>query len=366
MLVVAVVGAVTALFAATIALTQTDIKKVLAYSTISQLGYMFLAVGLGAFAAGIFHVLTHAFFKAVLFLGAGSVIHALGGEQDMRKMGGLAKRLPLTALTFGAGFLALAGMPPFAGFFSKDEILFSTFVAENAAWGGVPKILWIIGLITAGLTAFYMMRAFALTFLGKPRFDEKQHVHEAPFSMALPLVILGAGSILAGFLGIPEALGLGPNHFHHWLEPVFAHGAHGAGAHGGEGAHASAGLEISLMLVSIGVALSGLGAAWHFYLRRPELAAAWSKKLGGLHRILTEKYYVDEIYDAVFVRPVGAFARRVLWKFVDVWIIDGIVKLVGSLSKVISYGVRFFQVGSVQAYALVILAGVIILLMGVF
>jgi NADH-quinone oxidoreductase subunit L len=262
-------------------------------------------------------------------------------------------------------------MPPFAGFFSKDEILFSTFTAENAAWGGVPKILWIIGLITAGLTAFYMMRAFALTFLGKPRFDEKHHVHEAPFSMALPLVILGAGSILAGFLGTPEVLGLGPNHFHHWLEPVFAHGAHGAAAHGaaahgGEVAHASGGLEISLMLVSIGVALAGLGAAWHFYLRRPELAAAWSKRLGGLHRLLTEKYYVDEIYDAVLVRPTGAFARSVLWKFVDVWIIDGIVNLVGILSRVVSYVVRFFQVGSVQAYALVILAGVIILLMGVF
>ncbi|MBD3335626.1 MAG: NADH-quinone oxidoreductase subunit L, partial [Candidatus Eisenbacteria bacterium] len=234
MLIVAGVGAVTAVYAATIAVTQNDIKKVLAYSTISQLGYMFLGVGLGAFAAGIFHVVTHAFFKAVLFLGAGSVIHALAGEQDMRRMGGLARKMPVTMLAFGAGFLALAGLPPFAGFFSKDEILWKTFSAAHPAWGFAPKLLWLLGLVGAGLTAFYMMRAFVLTFLGRPRYDEHtRHAHESPPSMALPLVVLGIGSLAAGFLGTPAVLGLGPNHFHDWLAPVFAAGGHGAAeAHG--------------------------------------------------------------------------------------------------------------------------------------
>jgi len=362
MLVVASVGAATALFAATIAVAQTDIKKVLAYSTVSQLGTMFVGVGLGAFSAGIFHVMTHAFFKAVLFLGAGSVIHAMGGEQDMRRMGGLAKKLPVTTAAFGAGFLALAGLPPFSGFFSKDEILWSAFSAHDPVWGAVPKILWLAGLAAAGLTAFYMARVFWLTFLGAPRFDAaKRHVHESPPSMAVPLIVLGAGSLLAGLLGTPEALGLGPNRFHEWLAPVFSRGAHGSAA-----PHGAASLEILLMGVSVAVALAGLLAGWMIYGRRPETAAALSRSMAPLHRILANKYYVDEIYDALIVRPVGAFSRRFLWRVVDVWIIDGIVNLVGTASRVASYFVRFLQVGSVQAYALVILAAMIVLLVGVF
>ncbi|MBU1698603.1 MAG: NADH-quinone oxidoreductase subunit L [Candidatus Eisenbacteria bacterium] len=364
MIVVATVGAVTALYAATIAVTQNDIKKVLAYSTVSQLGYMFIGVGLGAFSAGIFHVLTHAFFKAVLFLGAGSVIHAMGGEQDMRKMGGLAKRLPITTLTFGAGFLALAGLPPFAGFFSKDEILWAAFSADNPAWGSWPKVLWIMGLLGAALTAFYMMRAFALTFLGSPRFSEKDHhVHESPLSMAMPLLVLAAGSISIGFLGVPEVLKSGSNHFHHWLAPIFFHGAHGESA--GPASHAAS-QEILLMCVSVLAALSGLALGFWIYRRRPEIAERGRHALGGLYKLVLNKYYVDELYNAAIIRPVGTISRNILWKIVDVWIIDGIVNLVGILSRVGSYIIRFMQVGSVQIYALVILAGVIVLLLGAF
>jgi NADH-quinone oxidoreductase subunit L len=359
MLVVATVGAATALYAATIAVAQTDIKKVLAYSTISQLGYMFLGVGLGAFSAGLFHVVTHAFFKAVLFLGAGSVIHALGGEQDMRRMGGLARYLPLTTLTFGAGFLALAGLPPFAGFFSKDEILWSAFSAHHPLWGVWPKVLWLMGLAGAMLTAFYMMRAFALTFLGRPRFDpHERHPHEAPLSMAVPLVVLGLGSLLAGFLGLPAALGLGPNFFHRWLEPVFGHGApEAAEGHG---------TELLLMALSVAVALVGLLAGWLLYGRRPDLAGALAQRWRPVQTLLANKYYVDEIYEGAVVRPVERLSRKVLWRVVDVWIIDGIVNLVGILSRVVSYFVRFLQVGSVQAYATVILAGLVLLFLLAF
>ncbi len=374
LLVIAIVGGATALFAATIALAQNDIKKVLAYSTVSQLGYMMLACGVGAYAAGIFHLMTHAFFKALLFLGSGSVIHAMSKEQDMRVMGGLAKKLPVTFPTFLVGTLAIAGLFPLAGFFSKDEILWRTF-SEGTTW------LWLLGFLAAGLTAFYMMRLVVLTFYGKNRASEhvRQHIHESPATMTGPLVILAVLSVVGGWIGWPQFLG-GSNHFEHWLAPVFqvetaAHASltgeghsptmpeNGASAHAavpGAGATHATGadshdqrLEWLLMLGSLGIALLGLSLGYWIYTRRIGLVEGWRRLAGGnFYRLLANKYYVDEMYESIFLKPGYAFSHRVLWGWIDKGLIDGLL-VNGSALAVAILGafLRLFQNGLVRFYA---------------
>ncbi len=365
--VIATVGAVTALFAATIGLVQNDIKKVLAYSTVSQLGYMFLACGVGAYSAGIFHLMTHAFFKALLFLGAGSVIHAMSGEQDMRKMGGLRRKLPYTYWTFLIGTLAITGVPGLAGFFSKDEILWQAFAGAH----GNP-VLWGVGWIVAGMTAFYMFRLFFMTFHGTCRAGEevREHVHESPPSMWIPLVLLAAGSIVAGYVWMPGFLG-GSQILPKWLASsvVTAHA---------EGAES---LEIGLVLASVGIALIGILLAGIFYVARPELpgrlAAGWSR----VYRTLLNKYWVDELYERLFVRGTKRLAALAFWfdsRIVDGivngagWtlrlivfiggtldnlVVDGLVNLVGNGTFALGRGVRKIQTGQIQFY-LGALAGV--------
>jgi NADH-quinone oxidoreductase subunit L len=308
--VIASIGAATALGAATIALTQNDIKRVLAYSTISQLGYMFLAAGVAAYAAGVFHLMTHAFFKACLFLGSGSVIHAMGGEQDMRKMGGLRKYMPWTFWTFTISVLAIAGVPGLAGFFSKDEILWQAFSSEHGSlW------LWLGGVVCAGLTAFYMFRQLFMTFFGECRADHhtKEHLHESPKVMTLPLAILAIGAIVAGYIGLPAVFG--PNFFGHWLEPVLG---------GGNEEHASAALELGLMLVSIGVAALGIFLAYLMYYKKTLSPDVFASLAGGVfYRLFDNKYYVDELYQKVFVGGTLKLAAVGVW--IDTYIIDGIV-----------------------------------------
>ena len=340
---IATIGAATAIFAATIALTQNDIKKVLAYSTVSQLGYMFIAVGMGAFGAAIFHVFTHAFFKACLFLGSGSVIHAMGGEQDMRKMGGLKARMPQTYWTYVIATLALAGIPFTAGFFSKDLILWQSF--SHGAFG-----IWAIGLITAGMTAFYMFRQLFMVFHGECRADAhtQAHLHESPLVMTLPLVILAIGSIFTGWLGAPEFLW--GSRWERWLEPIF-----GAAAE----PHGSIGTEVIVTLVTFAVVLCGIGLA---YLRygKPKIAAE-DGPVGFLYRLSLDKFYVDEFYDAFFVRPFTAISRF-LASVVDPWVIDGTVNGVAATVRGFSTVWRGLQTGNVQHYAAMFLVGVLALL----
>ena len=354
--VVAGVGVATALFAATIGLAQTDIKKVLAYSTISQLGYMFLGVGVAAFGAGIFHLVTHAFFKALLFLGAGSVIHALHGEQDMRRMGGLKTKLPVTYWTMLAGTLAIAGIPPLAGFFSKDEILWE-------AWEAGHPALWAIGLVTAGLTALYMFRLFYLTFHGPFRGtpDALDHAHESPPSMVVPLIALAVLSIAGGWIGLPPAIGgpLGglPSVFEAWLEPVFADVAHA-----GLAAHAVPPIEYGLMGASVAVALLGILVAWWMYVRDPSVPGTLATRLRGAYTLLRGKYFVDELYDFLIVRPFNALSRFA-WRVVDDGLIDGLfVNGSGALVRLGSRVASGWETGYVQSYVLVFFGGVVLLL----
>ena len=334
--VVAGIGAATALFAATIGLVQNDIKRVLAYSTVSQLGYMFVAMGVGAFAAGIFHLVTHAFFKACLFLGSGSVIHGMSGEQDMRKMGGLKDRMPTTFWTFLIATMAIAGTPLTAGFFSKDEILWKAY---SSPFGGAG--LWIIGVAGAGMTACYMFRQVFMTFFGETRADHEvaHHIHESPRSMTVPLIILAAGSILVGFLGVPEFLG-GSNRFEQWLEPVFAHA--GAAAHGAAAAHEAAhashdvGLEWTLMLASVAIAATGFVLAYLLYYRKTLSADAIAAVGSGApYRVLLNKYYVDELYWAIFVR--GTLLLSAICAWFDATIVDGIVNGAARLTVTLSW-----------------------------
>jgi NADH-quinone oxidoreductase subunit L len=388
---VAIVGVLTAIFAASIGLVQNDIKRVLAYSTVSQLGYMFLALGVGAFSAGVFHVFTHAFFKALLFLGAGSVIHALSGEQDLRNMGGLAQKIPTTFGTMLAATLAIAGIPPLAGFFSKDEILWRSWVAN--------PILWAIGFATALMTAFYMFRLVYLTFWSPSRVDHEveHHIHESPTSMTGPLVVLAFFSITAGFLGIPHSLG-GSNRFERFLEPVFAREATVAGAEREVPPPAreekTDPTEYVLMLLSVGAAVAGWGMAGRAYRQagkgytEPIAAAA-----PPVYDVLLNKYYVDEAYDYAFtgrrklggvrlgtmglgeastwfdvniidgtVNGAGWITRLTgtLSKWWDTWIIDGLlVNGPAILARVMSYPTRLLQWGLVQWYALVMVAGLL-------
>ena len=374
MALVAGIGAATAIWAASIGLVQNDVKRVLAYSTISQLGYMFLACGVGAFGAGIFHLMTHAFFKALLFLGAGSVIHALSGEQDMRKMGGLWNRVPTTAKTMLVATLAISGAPLFSGFFSKDEILWKAF---SSPYGG--KLLWFVGFATAGLTAFYMFRLFFLTFAGKSRVphEVEHHIHESPKVMTVPLICLAVGALAAGYIGWPKMLG-GSNHFERFLEPVFENPTVMPAF---EYAWRS---EFGLMLLSVAVALVGFSLAYFWYVKHPEAPERAAAKAGRIYQLALHKYYIDELYDALFVNrtkdlgnafaafdlgvvdgavnDVGWFTRMSgeLSRLWDTWVIDGLVNLGAFLVKVMSYPARIIQTGVVQNYAWMITLGVLI------
>jgi NADH-quinone oxidoreductase subunit L len=344
--VVAVLGAATALFAATIALVQTDIKKVLAYSTVSQLGFMMLALGVGAFATAIFHVMTHAFFKALLFLGAGSVIHGMSGEQDVRQMGGLRTRMPVTWWTFLVGTLAIAGAPGLAGFFSKDEILWHTWASGHTA-------LWAVATLTATLTAFYMFRLLLLTFTGELRAapEVAHHVHESPAVMTVPLVVLAVASLVGGWVGLPDGW-LWGNAFGRFLAPVTGHphlAEHGEGVEG------------LLMAVASVLAAAGAALAYVFYVRLPGLPMVLAWRFQPLYDLLVGKYWVDELYDALIVRPYVRLSEG-LWRIVDQTVIDGAVN--GAATAVLVNGQlwRQVQTGNVQHYALALLGGALAVL----
>jgi len=334
--VVAVIGVLTAFMAATIAVVQTDIKKVLAYSTISQLGFMFLALGVGAYGVAVFHLYTHAFFKACLFLGAGSVIHAMGGEQDIRKMGGLARKIPWTFATFAIATAAIAGLPPLAGFFSKDEILWYAFASDS---GGAPW-LWALASLTALLTAFYMFRLLWLTFFGSPRMDEHTaaHVHESPFSMTGVLVVLAILSAVGGFFSIPHFLeGQLPlpvvdEHLHH--------------------------LEMPLIVTSVVIALLGLVGAWWFFSGDASRAARMRERFAGLHRFLSGKYYIDELYEAVIGRPLTWVSDRIFLKLGDRALIDGTLHGLTGMARLAAGALGRVQTGNLHLYAWLVMAGI--------
>jgi NADH-quinone oxidoreductase subunit L len=413
--VVAAIGVATALMAGTIGLVQNDIKRVLAYSTVSQLGYMFLAMGVGAYAAGIFHLYTHAFFKALLFLGSGAVIHALAGEQDLRNMGGLKKYLPITYWTFLIGALAIAGVPLLSGFFSKDEILYRTFTSTNQ----YRLLLWGIGMVTSLLTATYMFRLVFLAFHGERRVaaqpaahpEEEEPTayvdvapphgshaaphaahghahapHEAPPSMAVPLIVLAVGSILAGYVGVPHALG-GSNRIEQFLEPSFEVSQGGRGvetalatppgavsdvqtiaaqagepAHEAGGADANTSTELMLMALSSGVAIAGIVIAAYFWLRNRPAADAAARRMHGLYTLLSNKYYVDEVYDAAIVQPIKILSTGGLWKGIDAGAVDGVVNGIGQTVRGASGGLRRLQTGSVRTYAAFLFLGVVLIL----
>ncbi|MDD5087215.1 MAG: NADH-quinone oxidoreductase subunit L, partial [bacterium] len=347
--VVAGVGAGTALFAATIGLVQNDIKKVLAYSTVSQLGYMFLACGVGAYVAAIFHLMTHAFFKGLLFLGSGSVIHGAGGEQDIRQMGGLKQKMPVTHATFLVGTLAIAGVPGLAGFFSKDEILWKTFE-------GGHQILWGIGVVAAFCTAFYMFRLLYLTFYGKFRGPKsaEHHLHESPKTMTVPLILLAILSVIGGYVGLPYVLG-GGNWFAAWLDPVVNSAGHGEElAH-----HGSAATEYGVMFLSVIVALAGIYLAFSWYMKKSALA----KSLGetSLHTVLLNKYWVDQIYDGAISKPLIR-GSELIAKHFDLGIIDGLVNGVGAFFSALGGVVRRVQTGAVPNYLLFMGIGVLAIL----
>jgi NADH-quinone oxidoreductase subunit L len=350
MMVVAIIGACTAVLAASIGLVQNDIKKVLAYSTVSQLGYMFLALGVGAFAAGLFHVMTHAFFKALLFLGSGAVIHAMHEEQDIRKMGALRESLPVTSRTFWIGVLAIAGIFPFSGFFSKDEILWRVFSSGN--W-----LLWLLGVCGAIMTAFYMARLYYLTFRGDKRWDAGKHPHEAPRTMTVPLIILAALSVLGGFVGIPASLG-GGNAIEHWLEPIFEH----ANEKMMMASHGVEATEYALMILSVGIAIAGIFLARRWYLQKNNAPEQWSTRFAGMYRLLLNKYFIDETYDAAFVTPTVKVSEKLLWRGIDVGVIDWCVNALARLVGFISQTARVMQTGMAQSYALVFVAGVLLIL----
>jgi NADH-quinone oxidoreductase subunit L len=352
---IAIVGTATALLAATIGMAQNDIKKVLAYSTVSQLGYMFMAVGVGAYTAALFHVMTHAFFKALLFLGSGSVIHAMSGEQDMQKMGGLKKRLPITYRTFVIGSLALAGIPVFAGFFSKDEIL------DAAAASGMPLhwLFWGVGWVTAGLTAFYMFRAVNLTFEGSFRGtpEQERHLHESPPVMTVPLIILAVGAVVAGWEEIP----LWSHHdlFHQFLTPILAVIA---GATEGVEHELGTGTEVILILMSIGVAVAGILLARAIYggAKGAERGRTFEARFPALYRLLANKWYVDEIYDALVVKPLYGLSW-VFYRVVDMLVVDGTVRAGAAVTRASGDLGSLTTTGNVRNYALYFFLGVIVL-----
>jgi NADH-quinone oxidoreductase subunit L len=403
--IVAVIGTLTALWAGAIGMVQNDIKRVLAYSTVSQLGYMFMAMGVGAYAAGIFHLFTHAFFKALLFLGSGAVIHALAGEQDLRRMGGLKKDLPITYWTFLIGAVAIAGVPFLAGFFSKDEILYRTFASGHT-------ILWTVGMATSLMTAFYMFRLVFLTFHGERRYARAEalghhdltaptghhdltvphphgespvaqgfspvdpsgadqqgagaeshdahhtpHLHDAPPAMAIPLIVLAIGSVVAGYVNLPAGLG-GSAFLEHFLEPSLhvpvVEGAHAAAE------HADHSLEVMLMIASSLIAFVGIGLAAFLYLKRPDVPDTLAARFPGVYEFLLNKGYIDELYDAAVVQPIKALSDGVLWRF-DAKVIDGAVNGAGHVVVETGSIVRQIQTGSMRAYALSVLLGAVVI-----
>jgi len=367
--VVAIIGAVTAIFAASMGMVQHDIKRVLAYSTVSQLGYMFLACGVGAYAAGIFHLVTHAFFKALLFLAAGSVIHALGGEQDMRNMGGLRKRIPVTFWTMTAAVFAICGVWPFAGFYSKDEILFRAFVSDNP----IARLLWLVGLITAGMTAFYMFRLWFKTFFGEPRFTENDDlhnhgaavhthadthavlvanhddnhsahgVHESPWIMLFPLVILGILSVVGGWIGVPAAQG-GHNEIEHFLDPVFSTGA-------AEAVTASRGLELGLAAISLLAVAIGFYIAFLLYYKKPGTAASYARRFPALYSLVSNKFYIDELYGLVIVTPLLMFTRLILGGLIDTGLVNGSGWAAAAIARGTGSAANRAQSGNIRSYA---------------
>ena len=368
MAIVAIVGVATAIYTASIGFCQNDIKKVLAYSTISQLGYMFLGVGVGAFSAGIFHLMTHAFFKGLLFLGAGSVMHALSGELDMRKMGALRKKIPITFWTFFIATLAIAGVPGLSGFFSKDEILWQAFSSSHGHF-----VLWLVAAIAAGMTAFYMFRALFMTFFGQSRVDEHvaHHIHESPKIMTVPLMVLAVLSIIGGYIGVPHVLG-GANHIHEFLAPVLGGGAEPAKVHagisilskawasGGEGAGHPAALELLMMVVSVVIALIGIGIAYLFYVKNPALPKLLAERWKGLYKLVFNKYYVDELYEILFINSLKNLGTG-LWKGFDDFVIDGTINGIAYLIGWLSGVMRRMQTGLVQNYAFSMIIGGIVL-----
>lgn len=353
--VVAITGGLTAIFAATIALVQNDIKRVVAYSTVSQLGYMFVACGVGAFSAGIFHLYTHAFFKACLFLCAGSVMHAMGGELDVQKMGGLKKYMPVTYWTMFIASLSIAGVPGLAGFFSKDEILWKALSSHSP----VGKFVWIIGVLTALITAFYSFRVLFLAFHGTFRGTEEQkhHLHESPSTMTLPLIVLSIGAIVVGYVGVPHILG-----GHDWIAG-FLGKVNGLvpSVEGAAHAEAGASLEWSAMILSVVVAVVGISAAAFFYLKRPELPKKIASTFSPIHKLLFNKYYVDELYDIIIVKPCYWVSENVLNKVTDKVFIEGIVNGVPALVEWSGQRLRKIQTGVVLHYSLIMAVGVFLL-----
>ncbi len=365
MMVVAIIGTLTALFAATIGIAQTDIKKVLAYSTVSQLGYMFMACGVGAFSAGIFHLMTHAFFKGLLFLAAGSVIHGIGGEQDMRKMGGLRAYMPVTFLTMSVATFTIAGFPPLAAYFSKDEILWKAYSSPNGSW-----VFWLIGVITAFITSFYMFRLWFLTFFGDYRgaaaaeahgHDDHGHdahghghghggPHESPWVMLGPLVILAILSVVGGWVGIG-------GRFEHFLAPAFQSGAATELARETADEAAGKGTETVLMLISVTAAVLGFLLAWTLYFRRPQLPARIAASLGGFYQAVAHKYYIDELYAVLFVKPLIDGSTTILWHGVDQGVIDAAVNDSADAARHVSDEARHMQSGNLRSYAGWVAAG---------
>ncbi len=368
--VVAIIGAATAFFAACIGVVQHDIKRVLAYSTVSQLGYMFLACGVGAYTSGIFHLLTHAFFKGLLFLAAGSVIHALSGEQDMRKMGGLWRKIPITFGTMTMGVFAISGIPPWAGFFSKDEILYRAFTSDNP----IGKLLWFVGLVTAGITSFYMFRLWFKTFFGPEHFEEhtdlhdhgaavhthsgshavmvadpeeghSHGVHESPWIMLFPLVVLAILSFIGGWVGIPAVFG-GSDEVEHFLQPVINEGLAGTLTN-----LPSHGLELGLVLISVLVVAIGFSIAYVFYYKKPGTAASLAGRFPALYRLVENKFYVDEIYSALIVTPLLLFTRAILGGLIDSGIVNGSGAAAGATTRGFSSLVRRVQSGNIRSYA---------------
>jgi NADH-quinone oxidoreductase subunit L len=347
LIVVGAIGTFTAIFAAVIGICQKDIKKVLAYSTVSQLGYMFMALGVGAWAVAIFHLVTHAFFKALLFLGAGSVIHSLNGEQDMDKMGGLAKKIPATYWTLVAGALALSGIFPFAGFWSKDDIL-------GATWRDGKYYFWAIGLIAAFITAFYTFRMIFKTFFGRPQTADgsDHHVHKSPLTMIVPLAVLAVASLLGGFLGLPGRLGV----IQHFLEPVFAPANHILGLE----EHGLAAADYVLMVVSLVVAMCGIALAWVMYVKRVDLPLIVGARLRPLYNVVYNKFYVDEFYGATFVK-LAVDGSTWVWHQFDEKVIDGAAHGTAWLWQHAGSVVRPLQTGRVQNYLLWMFAGVFVI-----
>lgn len=355
MSVIAVVGILTVILAATIGMAQFDIKKILAYSTVSQLGYMFVAVGVGAFNAAMFHLMTHAFFKALMFLGSGSVIHGMHHEQDTRKMGGLKKYMPMTYATFVCGWLAILGTPLFSGFFSKDEILWMAFHSPRGHW-----VLWLLGVIGAMTTAFYMTRLMALTFWGEGRFKKGHEPHESPALMTVPLIILAVLSIVGGWIGIPHVLGHPlhlPNVLEHWLEPLISpvpgmtHGAP----------------MVELALMGISVSLAGLSAyaAYHMYVVEPSLPGELTSKFKRLYSLVADKYRVDEFYFRNLINPLVDLARG-LWGYIDVNLIDKMTYTISSATQSTGDSLRSIQGGNLQQYALYVVLGLVAMLVAIF